>query len=588
MKSRADEIASVIREQIGRYREELTRRREGAQKTDDLSELIRREVDRYRGELDVQNVGRVLEVGDGIAQIYGLSGAMAGEMLEFENGQLGQVFNLEDRSIGAVIYGRTEEIKAGESVRATGHLLSVPVDERMIGRVIDPLGRPLDGGQPIEGAQRRPLELPAPGIAARQPVDEPLQTGIKAIDAMTPIGRGQRELIIGDRKTGKTAIAIDAIINQKDTGVLCIYVAIGQKESTVAGTVEILRQCGAMGHTVVVAASSSDPAPLQYIAPYAGCTIGEHFMYEQGRAVLIVYDDLSKQAAAYREVSLLLRRPPGREAYPGDVFYLHSRLLERACKLADQYVIVPASTPAEMNLVPAGQKAYIGPPGLKGAKEDLKKLPDADKMKVHRLPTSGGSMTALPICETQAGEVSAYIPTNLISITDGQVYLEPGLFFAGVRPAINAGISVSRVGYKAAVPVMKKAAAGLRMDLAAYRELQAYTQVSMSVDTATQRQLDRGERLVKLSIQPQYRPMHVVDQALSLYAATRGYLDVLPVERVAQYERDMLAYMKEKHADFYAAMRRDQSLPADREQQLRAILDEFAQASRTASDKGPA
>ncbi len=395
---------------------------------------------------------------------------MAGEMLEFESGAMGQVFNLEENSLGAVIYGGWEKIREGERVKGTGRLLDVPVGEGMLGRVVDPLGKPLDGAGPIVTGVRRPVELIAPGIAARQPVNEPLSTGIKAIDSMVPVGRGQRELIIGDRKTGKTAIAIDTIINQKDTGVICVYVAIGQKESTVAGVVEILREHDAMGHTIVVASSSSDPAPLQYVAPYAGCTIAEHFMYNQGKATLVVYDDLTKQAASYRQISLLLRRPPGREAYPGDVFYLHSRLLERAAKLAEKYVIVSADTPADASPPGKDGKVYEGPPGLHDAKGALAKMSGAAQLKIHRLPTSGGSMTALPICETQEGEVSAYIPTNLISITDGQIYLEPSLFFAGVRPAINAGISVSRVGYKAAYPAMREVAKSLRLDLAAYRE----------------------------------------------------------------------------------------------------------------------
>ena len=573
MKFKTDEIASVVREEIGRYRDQLRQRGAIRLKSGDLADVIRQEITRHRGEIDVSHVGRVLEVGDGIAQIYGLSGAMAGEMLEFESGQMGQVFNLEDSSIGAVIYGDCEDIEAGQTVRGTGSLLSVPVGHGLIGRVVDPLGRPLDGLGPVATTKSRPLEMVAPGIADRQPVNEPIQTGLKAVDALTPIGRGQRELIIGDRKTGKTAIAVDTIINQRDSGVLCIYVAIGQKDSTVAGVVETLRRNGAMKHTIVVCASSATAAPLQYIAPYAGCTIAEHFMYEHGMATLVIYDDLTKQAAAYREISLLLRRPPGREAYPGDVFYLHSRLLERAAKLAEKYAVMPVDTPENVSGAGEGRKTYVGPIGKAAADRDLKAMPDAAAHKVHKLFGTGGSMTALPICETQEGEVSAYIPTNLISITDGQIYLEPGLFFAGVRPAINAGISVSRVGYKAAVKAMKQVAASLRLDLAAYRELAAYTQLSVSVDAATRRQLDRGERLVKLLIQPQYKPMAVVDQVMAIYAATRGFVDEIKAEDVPRFEAELLKSFREDHKDFRAAMEADGVLTEPREAQFRKIIN---------------
>ena len=575
MKPRSDEIASVIREEIARYRDRLSRRGAIRLHSGEVAEAIRDEVQRYRGELDVAHVGRVLEVGDGIAQIYGLSEAMAGEMLEFESGEMGQVFNLEESSVGAVIYGSCGQIKAGQSVRGTGKLLSVPVGRAMLGRVVDPLGRAMDGHGDVAATQMRLLEAPAPGIADRQPVTEPLQTGLKAIDAMTPIGRGQRELIIGDRKTGKTAIAVDTIINQADTGVLCVYVAIGQKESTVAGVVETLRAHGAMDHCVVVSASSSEPAPLQYIAPYAGCAIAEHFMVAEGRSVLVVYDDLTKQANAYREISLLLRRPPGREAYPGDVFYLHSRLLERACKLADRYVIAPQDMPASSTAVGADQTVYVGPLGGKQARRDLEEMPDADEHKVHRLATSGGSMTALPICETQEGEVSAYIPTNLISITDGQIYLEPGLFYAGIRPAINAGISVSRVGYKAARKAMKQVAASLRLDLASYRELAAYTQVSVTVDSATQQQLARGERLVRLLTQSQYQPLAVVDQVVSIYAGTRGYLDEIDLDDVPKFEAGLLETFRRDHAEFRKELEAEMDLNDERERSLRRIVRSF-------------
>ena len=479
-------------------------------RVDEIASVLTEEIRDFRSEVDLAEVGRVLEVGDGIARVYGLSNAMAGEQLEFENGQFGQVFNLEESSVGVVIFGNYLDIKEGDEVRRTGELLSVPCGEAMIGRVVDPLGRPLDGKGVIETPHRRPLEFKAPGIADRQPVNEPLQTGIKAIDSMIPIGRGQRELIIGDRKTGKTAIAIDTIINQQDTDVICVYVAIGQKESTVVGVVDKLTEDGAMDYTIVISAGASDPAPLQYIAPYAGAAMAEYFMYQKGGATLVVYDDLSKQAQAYRQLSLLLRRPPGREAYPGDVFYLHSRLLERAVKLRDEYAVVPKDTPedtidrAVALAHPDGDEApaehrpdeprgiYHRPQGRKRAEAWLASREDAADLRLHYFPDSGGSMTALPIIETLEGEVSAYIPTNVISITDGQIYLEPDLFFAGVRPAVNVGISVSRVGGNAQIKAMKKIAGTLRLDLAAFRELEAFAQLGTELDKATQRQLDRG------------------------------------------------------------------------------------------------
>ena len=546
-------------------------------KSDEIASVIREEIARYGRELDVAQVGRVLELGDGIAQIFGLADAKAGEMLAFENGTIGQVFNLEESSLGAVIYGPCEDIKEGHSVRGTGELLSVPVGIEMLGRVVDPLGEPLDGAGPIATRHTRPVECPAAGIADRQPVNEPLATGIKAVDAMTPIGRGQRQLIIGDRKTGKTAIAIDTIINQKDTGVLCVYVAIGQKESTVAGVVDTLRTHGALGHTVVVLASSSDPAPLQYIAPYSGCTIAEHFMYSMGRPTLVIYDDLSKQAAAYRQISLLLRRPPGREAYPGDVFYLHSRLLERACKLADRYVVVPDAM-ADADAEAAGDlEVYTGPIGLKEARARVES--DDEALRIHRIAVSGGSMTALPICETQEGEVSAYIPTNLISITDGQLYLEPKLFFSGVRPALNVGISVSRVGYKAATAAMKDVAKTLRLDLAAYRELESFAQLGMDLDPASQRQLNRGSRMVALLTQPQYRPLSVADQVIAIYAGTRGYLDDVPISDVAEFEKDLLCYVRTEHMEFHELLLDGASLDDERSGRLRTLIADFKQRS---------
>jgi len=474
-------------------------------KVDEIASVIKEEILQYRRELDVSEVGRVLEVGDGIARIYGLRSAMAGELLDFGRGVLGQVFNLEEDSIGAVIYGNYLSIKEGDQVRTTGRLLEAPVGPELLGRVVNPLGQAIDGGAPIQRQRTRPVEMIAPGIAQRQPVNQPLQTGIKAIDSMIPIGRGQRELIIGDRKTGKTAIALDAIINQKGKGVICVYVAIGQKESTVARVVDSLKISGAMEYSIVVSASAADPAPLQYIAPYAGCAMAEYFMYDEHKDTLCVYDDLTKQAQAYRQVSLLLRRPPGREAYPGDVFYLHSRLLERGVKLCDEL--------------------------------------------------GGGSLTALPIVETLEGEVSAYIPTNVISITDGQIYLRPELFFSGVRPAVDVGISVSRVGGKAQVKAMKSIAGMLRLDLAAFRELEAFAQLGTDLDKATQSQLDRGYRMVELLKQPQFQPMDVYEQIVSIFIGTSGVLDDVDVKQVSRFESEMHAYLQQEHSELLTELR---------------------------------
>jgi F-type H+-transporting ATPase subunit alpha len=536
-------------------------------KVDEIASVIEEEIRKYRTEVDLSEVGTVLEVGDGIARIYGLTGAMAGERLEFANGAQGQVFNLEESSVGAVVLGDYLGIKEGDEVRRSGELLSVPCGPALVGRVVDPLGRPLDGLGVIETPHRRPLEFKAPGIAERQPVNEPLQTGIKAIDSMIPIGRGQRELIIGDRKTGKTAVAIDTIVNQRGGDVICVYVAIGQKESTVVGLVDRLREVGAMDYTIVISAGSSDPAPLQYIAPYAGAAMAEYFMYQEGRATLCVYDDLSKQAQSYRQLSLLLRRPPGREAYPGDVFYLHSRLLERSVKLRDEYAVVPKDTPADSRdrsvalRHPEGLAApeehrpddltglYHRPHGRHKAEAWLATLPDRDKYRVHKFPDSGGSMTALPVIETLEGEVSAYIPTNVISITDGQIYLEPDLFFAGVRPAINVGISVSRVGGNAQRKAMKKVAGSLRLDLAAFRDLEAFAQLGTELDAATQHQLDRGQRMVELLKQPQYQPYNVNEQVLSIFAGTRGFLDDVPVRDVARFEQALLKHFRDEHPE---------------------------------------
>lgn len=494
-------------------------------KVEEITSVIKEEIAQYRSELDVAEVGRVLEVGDGIARIYGLKNAMAGELLEFPNSIMGQVFNLEEDSIGAVIYGDYLQIKEGDEVRTTGELLSVPVGPELLGRVVNPLGEPLDGGPAITTTKRREVEMIAPGIADRQPVTQPLQTGIKAIDSMIPIGRGQRELIIGDRKTGKTAIAIDTIINQKGGDVICVYVAIGQKDSTIARLVETLKEVGAMDYSIVVASSAADPAPLQFIAPYTGVTMAEYFMYEENRHTLCVYDDLSKQAQSYRQVSLLMRRPPGREAYPGDVFYLHSRLLERAVKLSD----------------------------------DL----------------GGGSLTALPIIETLEGEVSAYIPTNVISITDGQIYLRPDLFFAGVRPAVDVGISVSRVGGNAQIKAMKSIAGMLRLDLAAFRDLEAFAQLGTDLDKATQAQLDRGYRMVELLKQPQYQPLDIIDQIISIYAGTEGFLDNIDVKRVAEFEAKMHEYLKANSADVVVALRKKGAFDDDLKEKMNTAIAEF-------------
>jgi F-type H+-transporting ATPase subunit alpha len=562
-------------------------------KVDEIASVITEEIRRYRTQVDLSEVGKVLEVGDGIARIYGLTGAKAGERLEFQNGAAGQVFNLEQDSVGAVVLGDYLGIREGDEVRRTGELLSVPCGPALIGRIVDPLGRPLDGKGVIETPHRRPLEYKAPGIAERQPVTEPLQTGIKAIDAMIPIGRGQRELIIGDRKTGKTAVAIDAIINQKGGDVICVYVAIGQKESTVVALVEKLREAGALDYTIVVSASAADPSPLQYIAPYAGAALAEYFMYQEGKATLCVYDDLSKQAQSYRQLSLLLRRPPGREAYPGDVFYLHSRLLERSVKLRDEYAVVPKDTPADSRdrslavQHPAGLKApadqrpddpqglFHRPHGKGKAEAWLASLPDGGKYRVHRFPDSGGSMTSLPIIETLEGEVSAYIPTNVISITDGQIYLEPDLFFAGVRPAINVGISVSRVGGNAQRKAMKKVSGTLRLDLAAFRELEAFAQLGTELDTATQRQLDRGQRMVELLKQPQYQPYNVNEEILSIYAGANGFLDDLPVGEVARFERAMLNHFRDEHPEIIDELDRTKDLSGDLAERVKRVVRDF-------------
>jgi F-type H+-transporting ATPase subunit alpha len=512
----------------------------------EIKDILLREIEAADlRDLDVEEVGTVLEVKDGIARIYGLSKAMAGEMLEVTASETGEkitalALNLEEDNIGAVILGDYLVLKEGDDVRRTSRVLEVPVGPELIGRVVDPLGRPIDEAGSINTTHTRKVESPAPGIIVRQPVKEPLQTGIKAIDSMIPIGRGQRELIIGDRGTGKTAIAIDTIINQKGTGVICVYVAIGQKNSTVASVVEKLRQAGAMEYTIVVVAGASDPAPMQYIAPYSGCAMAEYFMYNEGKPTLCVYDDLTKQAAAYRQLSLVLRRPPGREAFPGDVFYLHSRLLERAAKLREDTGVV-----------------------------------DDNILK------PGGSLTALPIIETQAGDVSAYIPTNVISITDGQIFLEADLFYSGVRPAVNVGISVSRVGGSAQIKAMKTVAGRLRLDLAQYRELEAFASFASDLDAATKRQLDRGARTVEILKQPQYQPMPVEKQIMVIYAVTNGYLDQIPVSDIRGWETGFLAFMSAQYPQVPSALKQQKALTKEIEADLKNAIEAFNKARGT-------
>lgn len=491
---------------------------------EEISSILKKEIEQYEAEVRVDEVGTVIQVNDGIARIYGLRNVMSGELIEFSGGVFGMAQNLEEDHVGCIILGDFEGIREGDEVKRTGRIMEVPVGEALIGRVVNPLGQPVDGLGPINATKFRPIEFKATGVINRQPVKEPLQTGLKALDALVPIGRGQRELIIGDRQTGKTAIAVDTIINQKDTDVICIYVAIGQKASTVANVVEKFRSTGAMEYTIVVTATASEPAPMLFIAPYAGAAMGEEFMYN-GKHVLIVYDDLTKQAAAYRELSLLLRRPPGREAYPGDVFYLHSRLLERSAKLSDEM--------------------------------------------------GGGSMTALPVIETQAGDVSAYIPTNVISITDGQIFLESDLFYAGVRPAINAGISVSRVGGSAQIKAMRQVAGRLRLDMAQYRELQAFAQFGSDLDKATQARLARGERMVEVLKQGQYQPMDVAEQVMIIYAGNNGYLDDIAVEDVQRFEKGFLEHVRAVHSDILSEIKSKGQLDDELEGKMKKAIEEF-------------
>ena len=493
-------------------------------RADEISSLIQKQIEGFEEGIELKETGRVISVGDGIARIYGLGEAMSGELLEFPGGLAGMVLNLEEDNVGAVLLGRDDNIKEGDEVKRTGRIMEVPIGPELVGRVVDGLGQPIDGKGPIKTEKFGPIERVAPGVIDRKSVHEPMQTGIKSIDGMIPIGRGQRELIIGDRQTGKTAVAIDAIINQKGQNMFCIYVAVGQKRSTVARVVKTLEQHGAMEYTIVVSASASDPAPMQFIAPYAGCAMGEYFR-DNGQHCLIVYDDLSKQAAAYRQLSLLLRRPPGREAYPGDVFFLHSRLLERSAKVSDEL--------------------------------------------------GAGSMTALPIIETQAGDVSAYIPTNVISITDGQIFLETDLFYSGVRPAINVGLSVSRVGGSAQIKGMKQVAGKLRLDLAQYREMAAFAQFGSDLDAATQAQLHRGERLVELLKQGQYKPLSVVEQIVSIFAGVRGLVDDIPVGDVQKFESGLLNFMADKHKALMDKIAEAKKLDDETEGLLQAAIEEF-------------
>jgi len=515
-----------------------------------ISNELKQQIEAFKPQYELRDIGSVVEAGDGIARLEGLADVRSQELVQFANGVLGIAFNLERDAVGVIILGDYAGIEEGMAVRSTGRIASVPVGNGLIGRVVNALGQPIDGKGQVKFDRFREIERIAPGVVFRKDVDKPVQTGLKAIDSMIPIGRGQRELIIGDRQTGKTAIAIDTIINQKGKDLFCIYVAIGQKKAAIARTVAILERFGAMDYTTVVVASADESAAMQYIAPYAGCAIGEEFM-ETGRDALVVYDDLSKHAWAYRQVSLLLRRPPGREAYPGDVFYLHSRLLERAARLADQYVVVSASFIGEVadQSVSVDGKVYGGPRAKHDAQKSIEAMPDSDSFKVVKLRGSGGSLTALPIIETLLGDVSAYIPTNVISITDGQIYLEGNLFYAGIRPAINVGISVSRVGGDAQTKAMKQVASSLRLDMASFRELAAFAQFGSDLDKATQAQLNRGQHLQEILKQPQYEPMPLENQVMVIYAGTQGYADKIPLEQMKSWESALLRFLETTHPE---------------------------------------
>ena len=515
-----------------------------------ISNELKQQIEAFKPQYELRDIGSVVEAGDGIARLEGLADVRSQELVQFANGVLGIAFNLERDAVGVIILGDYAGIEEGMAVRSTGRIASVPVGNGLIGRVVNALGQPIDGKGQVKFDRFREIERIAPGVVFRKDVDKPVQTGLKAIDSMIPIGRGQRELIIGDRQTGKTAIAIDTIINQKGKDLFCIYVAIGQKKAAIARTVAILERFGAMDYTTVVVASADESAAMQYIAPYAGCAIGEEFM-ETGKDALVVYDDLSKHAWAYRQVSLLLRRPPGREAYPGDVFYLHSRLLERAARLADQYVVVSASFIGEVadQSVSVDGKVYGGPRAKHDAQKSIEAMPDSDSFKVVKLRGSGGSLTALPIIETLLGDVSAYIPTNVISITDGQIYLEGNLFYAGIRPAINVGISVSRVGGDAQTKAMKQVASSLRLDMASFRELAAFAQFGSDLDKATQAQLNRGQHLQEILKQPQYEPMPLENQVMVIYAGTQGYADKIPLEQMKSWESALLRFLETTHPE---------------------------------------
>ncbi len=542
-------------------------------RAEEISSIIKKQIQNYEKAALTTETGTVLSVGDGIARVYGLESAMAGELLEFPGNLMGLVLNLEADNVGSACFGDVSNVKEGAVVKRTGRILDVPVGEALVGRVVNALGQPVDGKGPIDTPHRRRVELKAPGILARQPVKEPLQTGIKAIDSMVPIGRGQRELIIGDRQTGKTAVAIDTIINQKGQGVFCFYIAIGQKQSTVASVVDKLTQHGAMEYTTVVVAGASEMAPLQFIAPYTGVTMAEFFR-DSGRHALCIYDDLSKQAVAYRQLSLLLRRPPGREAYPGDVFYIHSRLLERAAKMAEEWAVVKKDVTEWDKRGDA--KVYKGELGKHHAEEELKSK--GEGYTLLRNPRSGGSLTALPVIETQAGDVSAYIPTNVISITDGQIFLETDLFYSGVRPAINVGISVSRVGGSAQIKAMKSVAGKLKLDLAQYREMAAFAQFASDLDKVTRDQLERGARLVELLKQGQYVPLPVEKQIVIIYAGTRGYVDGIQVGQIAAFEKGLYDFIEKKYPEIYETLRAKKQLDDETEKKLKKALEEFGTA----------
>ncbi len=542
-------------------------------KADEITSLLKEQIESYEVSMDVDEVGEVISVGDGIAHVYGLDNIMASELVQFPNDVVGMALNLERNNVGVVLFGDSRLINEGDTAKRTGRVVEIGVGEEVAGRVINPIGRPLDGKGDIEYAERRAVERKAPGVMVRQPVKEPLMTGIKAIDSMIPIGRGQRELIIGDRQIGKTTIGVDTILNQKNSDVYCIYVAIGQKASTVAQVVKTFEDEGAMEYTTVIAANASEPAPLQYIAPYAGATLGEYFR-DIGRHALVVYDDLTKHAWAYRQLSLLLRRPPGREAYPGDIFYLHSRLLERASKLEERYVIVPKGSEKVEDRVNDKEYRLHYRQAKEETEADLEEL-GKDDHELLQIPGTGGSLTALPIIETQQGDVSAYIPTNVISITDGQIYLLPDLFYAGQRPAIDVGISVSRVGGNAQLRAMRQVAGSLKLDLAQYRELESFTQFGADLDEATRKQLARGERLYEILRQNQHDTLPLEKQVVVIFAGTEGYLDELSMEKVSQFEEAFLEYMEAQYSGILEGIAEEKELTDDLRQQLVDALEKF-------------